>query len=100
MRTRLRATVLLLAVFLVWLLVSAAAAEAPALSDLQRLQMLTLVQRMQIAELKAQAAQRDWDQARAELIALGRRLEVPGYELDVMTQTYRPVPRSDTGKEP
>lgn len=81
-------------------LTSAQAAEAPSLTELQRLQVLTLVQRMQLAELRAQAAQREWDQARADLLALAGRLAVDGYELDLATQTYRQAPRSGARTEP
>ena len=76
------------------------AAEAPTLTELQRLQVLTLVQRLQIAELRAQAAQREWNEARAELLAVSERLAVEGYELDLATQTYRPAPRSGARTEP
>lgn len=64
-------------------------AVAPALSDLQRLQLMTVAQRIEIAQLKAQAAQRDFDQARQEWSALVTALQVEGFTFDPSTGTYR-----------
>lgn len=92
--------VIVLAALLVAVSGVSSAAEAPTLTELQRLQVLTLVQRLQIAELRAQAAQREWEATRAELLAVSQRLSVDGYELDLATQTYRPAPRSGARTEP
>jgi hypothetical protein len=76
--------------FLALALVVAQAAPAakpppgPTLSDVQRLTILTTMQRAEIAQLRAQAAQRD-------LEALLKSLELQGYTLDLQTLTYTPV---------
>jgi hypothetical protein len=63
----------------------------PALSEMQRLQLTTVGQRIEIAVLKAQAAQRDFDAAVADRAALVRSLWVEGFELDLSTLSYRPA---------
>lgn len=68
-----------------------ATAEAPTVTETERLRVIALSQAMEIAQLKAQAAQRDYDQARAELRAVLAQLERPGYTLDLATLTYRAV---------
>ena len=52
-----------------------ATAEAPTVTETERLRVIALSQAMEIAQLKAQAAQRDYDQARAELRAVLAQLE-------------------------
>ena len=62
----------------------AATPPTPApLSDVQKLTILTTVQRLEIAQLRAQAAQR-------ELEGLLKSLQLPGYTLDLNTLTYVP----------
>lgn len=70
----------------------ASAADAPTLSDLQKLQIQTLAQQMELAQLRAQLAQRDFDQAKSALVQLVTTLHRDGYELDLQTLTYRPAP--------
>jgi hypothetical protein len=53
----------------------------PQLSEVQRLTVIATVQRVEIAKLRAEAAQREWE-------ALLKSLDVPGYSLDVQTLTY------------
>lgn len=65
----------------------------PVVTELQRLQVETLTQKIELAQLRAQAAQRDFDDARLKLTALLKTLEVEGYDLDVATLTYRPKPK-------
>ena len=69
----------------------ASASEAPTLSELQRLQIGVLVQRLEIAQLKAQLAQREFDAAKAELSALTDGLKVDGYELELQPPRYRAI---------
>lgn len=64
-------------------------AQAPTLTEVQRLKVQTLAQRMEIAQLRAQQAQRDFDDARAQLATLLQSLQVEGYVLDLSTLTYR-----------
>lgn len=65
------------------------ATPAPALTEVQRLKVQNLAQRMEIAQLRLQQAQRDFDAAREELAALVRSMQVEGYVLDLSTLTYR-----------
>ena len=66
------------------------ASEAPTLSEVQRLQITALLQRIELAQLKAQLAQRDFESAKAELVALTGRLQVDGYELELQPLGYKP----------
>lgn len=70
----------------------AAVAEAPVLTETDRLRIIALSQAMEIAQLKAQAAQRDYDQARDRMRAFLKSVEQPGYLLDLSTLTYQPAP--------
>jgi hypothetical protein len=65
----------------------------PTLTTEQKLQIQNVAQKMQIAQLQSQAAQRDFDAARVELQTLLKSLEKDGYTLDLQTLTY-------TKKEP
>ena len=65
--------------------------EAPTLSDAQRWQLTALTQRLELAQLRAQIAQRDFDAAKSELIAVAKQLERDGYELDLSTIAYKPA---------
>lgn len=64
---------------------------APALTEAQRLQITNISQALELAQLRAQLAQRDFDQARERLRVLLLQLERPGYVFDVQTMTYRVV---------
>jgi hypothetical protein len=59
----------------------AQAPAQPTLSEVQRLTVLTAVQRFEIAQLRAQAAQK-------ELEGLLKSLEKPGYTFELQTMTY------------
>lgn len=77
---------ILLAVAIAGLACTAPAAArdtAPVLTDVQRLTIVTTAQKATIAQLQAQAAQRD-------LQALLKSLEVKGFVLDLGTLTYSP----------
>lgn len=67
------------------------ATPLPVLTDVQRLKIQNLSLRLELAQLKAQAAQRDFDAARVEITALVASFQVEGYTLDLATLTYRPV---------
>lgn len=71
------------------LTISPATAQAPpALSEVQRLKLQNVAQRIQIAQLQAQAAQRAFEEAREELTALVGSLKVEGWTLDLGTMGY------------
>lgn len=63
-------------------------AKPPVLGETQKLQLQNLALRLEIAQLRAQAAQRDFDVARAEFATLLKSLEVPGYTFDPQTLAY------------
>lgn len=67
----------------------------PALTEVQRLTIQNLSQQLEIAQLKAQAAQRDFDAARASIATLVKNLQVPGYTLDLNTLSYSPIPTEE-----
>ena len=68
--------------------VSVAQEKAPTLTAEQKLQLQVISQKLEIAQLKAQAAQRDFDAARADLQALLKALDKEGYTLDLQLLTY------------
>ncbi|HXG72908.1 MAG TPA: hypothetical protein VNJ04_20115 [Gemmatimonadaceae bacterium] len=70
----------------------AATAGGPTLTEVQRLQVQTLAQSIEIAQLRAQQAQRDFAQAREQLTTLVQSLQVPGFDLDLQTMTYTKKP--------
>lgn len=63
--------------------------STPTLTEVQRLQLQTIAQRIEIAQLKAQAAQREFDVARGDLTRLMDALKVAGYTLDLGTMNYQ-----------
>jgi hypothetical protein len=69
-----------------------AAPAAPTLSDVDRLKLQNLALAMEVAKLRAEAAQRDYDQARDAARVLLQQLERPGFTFDPSTLTYRPAP--------
>jgi hypothetical protein len=60
----------------------------PALTELHKLTLQNLAQRIELAQLRAQVAQVEFDKARTEIAALVQSLQVPGYELDLQAMTY------------
>lgn len=56
--------------------------KAPALTEIQKLQIQNAAQKLEIAQLRFKAAQE-------ELMGLLSKVSVPGYELDLATLTYR-----------
>lgn len=67
----------------------------PILTETQKLQLQNVSQRLEIAQLKAQAAQRDFDAARIDLQALLKTLEKEDYVLDLQTLTYTRKPTGE-----
>jgi hypothetical protein len=72
--------------------VAASAQDAPALTDVQKLQVQNLLQSIEIAQLKAIAAQRDFDVAKETLLKLAASLQRDGYDLDLQALRYTPKP--------
>lgn len=70
------------------------APKPPELTEVQRLQLQVQMQRIEIAQLRAQAAQRDFDEARNELQKLATSLQVAGYDLDLQRLVYVKQPSS------
>ena len=66
----------------------ASESQPPVLEQAQKLQIQNLAQKMQIAQLQAQAAQRDFDASRQELQSLLKSLEKDGYTLDLQSMAY------------
>ncbi len=60
----------------------------PPLTETQRLQVQNMLQRIQIAQLQVQAAQREFETTRADAQKLFTSLAVDGYELDLQTYQY------------
>ncbi len=90
MSTRRLAVVL---VFLLGLGLSMRAqAPPPDLSEVQRLQLQVLSQQIELAQLRAQQAQADFDKARTALTTLLQTLAQPGYDLDLQRLVYVPTP--------
>lgn len=75
----------------------AAEVKAPALTDVQRLQIQNYAQSIELAQLRAQQAQRDFDQAREQLGKLIQSLQVEGFELDLQQMVY--VQKPDKSKK-
>lgn len=80
----------ILATVLVLVLAAGATAQtpAPALTDTQKLQLQTVAQRIEIAQLKARIAEQEFTAARGELARMVESLQVEGYTLDLQTLTY------------
>jgi hypothetical protein len=75
--------------------------DAPVLSEVNRLKVQNLAQRIELAQLHAQAAQREFDQARDELTKLVMGLKVEGYTLDLQSMTYvKDPPKTDAPPPP
>ena len=70
----------------------------PVLTELQQLQFRALSQQLEIAQLKAQLAQHDFDAARDAIGKLVLSLRIDGYTLDLATLTYRPNPQETKDK--
>lgn len=62
----------------------------PALNTEQKQALQIQAQRIEIAQLKAQAAQAEFDKARTEIATLVQSLQRDGFDLDLQTLTYTP----------
>jgi hypothetical protein len=69
-----------------------AAAPPPVLSSEHKLQFQVILQRLEIAKLKYEAAQQDFANAQREAAALVEQTKVAGYDLDLQTFAYVPLP--------
>lgn len=67
-------------------------ATRPTLTQVQRLELVSALQQIEIAQLRAQMAQRDFDAAKDRLRGLVESAKHPGYVLDLQTLEYRPEP--------
>lgn len=65
-------------------------AAAPSLTDVQKLQLQNLAQSIELAQLRAQVAQAEFDKARLAIGELVKTLQKDGYDLDLQTLTYVP----------
>lgn len=67
------------------------AAEAPTLTEVDRLRMTNALLVTELAKLRSEQARRDYEQAVEDARALVRTLQRDGFTLDLQTLTYRPV---------
>jgi hypothetical protein len=74
--------------------------DAPTLTEVQRLQIQNLAQRIELAQLRAQAAQREFDTAREQIQKLVSSLQVDGYTLNLETLSYTPTPAPAVNQAP
>lgn len=73
--------------------------KTPTLTETQKLQFRNLSQQIEIAQLRAQLAQRDFEMARRDMAQLAASLAVKGFTLDVASLTYRADPPSDDSQK-
>ena len=71
----------------------ATAPAPPALSSEHKLQFQVILQRLEIAKLHYEAAQQDFAAAQRDAAALVEQTKVPGYDLDLTTFNYTPLPK-------
>lgn len=74
------------------LLAQAPPTKEPTLSEVDRLKLQNVSQRIELAQLRFQAAQREFETARTDLAKLVEALKVDGYTLDLATLTYHKEP--------
>ena len=82
----------ILALILSMTFLAGASADAPELTEVQKLKIQNLTQRIEIAQLRAQAAQREFEAARNEITQLIQTLQVEGYTLSLETLSYTKNP--------
>lgn len=76
---------------IVLLVVTAALAQSPsspALTVEQKQAIQILAQRIELAQLRAQAAQSEFDRARGELASMLQSLQKDGFDLNLQTMEY------------
>lgn len=71
---------------------SAHAAEAPVLTDVQTLKLQNAILRVQLTEARVRSAQIEFEQARQAANVLIHGLQQPGYALDLDRLVYVPKP--------
>ena len=69
--------------------------SAPALTELQQVKLEAALLKMEVASYKFLQAERERDAAIDALQRMLAELQRDGYELDVQTMRYRPIPRKD-----
>ncbi len=79
-------------------------AQAPTLTVEQKQAIQILAQRIELAQLRAQAAQTEFDKARGELAAVLKSLQKDGFDLDLQSMAYvkkpdQPTPPAETKKK-
>jgi hypothetical protein len=74
-------------------LVGLTAPAPPVLSTENKLQFQVILQRLEIAKLHYEAAQQDFAAAQRDAAALVDKTKVAGYDLDLQTFTYTPLPK-------
>jgi hypothetical protein len=78
---------------------AAADAKAPPLSDVQKLQIQNLAQRLELAQTQIRAAQLEYERSAQALTQLVHTLQVPGFDLDLQRLEYVAKPPAP-GKTP
>jgi hypothetical protein len=77
---------------------AAAAPAPPVLSTEHKLQFQVIMQRLEIAKLKYEAAQADFAGAQREAAALVEQTKIAGYDLDLQTFAYVKTPAPPPSK--
>ena len=72
--------------------------KPPVLTEIQKLTIQNLIQRIEIAQLRAQAATEAFERAREEITMLMQSLQVPGYNLSLERLEY--TKKAEPKKEP
>jgi len=66
--------------------------KEPVLNEVGKLKLQNVSQRIELAQLKFQAAQREYEAARGDLLKLLDELKVDGYTLKLETLSYQKDP--------
>lgn len=82
-----------------WVQETAKPATAPTLTVEERQAIQILAQRIELAQLRAQAAQSDFDKARGELTGLLQSLHKDGFDLNLQTMEYTKKPEPQKAPE-
>lgn len=73
-------------------------AKGPALNEVQKLQLQNAAQKMEITQLRAQAALREFEKSKDDLMQMMKGLKVEGYTLDLQSMSYQKEPTKSTDK--
>ncbi|HXO85222.1 MAG TPA: hypothetical protein VN803_06830 [Gemmatimonadales bacterium] len=74
------------------------APKAPALTEVQKLHVQNLAQRLELAQTQIRAAQLEYERTAQTLTQLVQALQVPGYDLNLQALEYAKKP--ELGKAP